>query len=586
MRWNILDDPPASFFDMYPEIPSPIASILYHRNVRTKEEIDEYLNPDYVHHVHDPFLFRDMEKTVTRIFVAIEQGERITIHGDYDADGVSASVILKETLEAVGAKDIDVFLPHRETDGYGVNLRTVDHLHKQGTTLIITCDCGISNVSEVAKAQELGMDVVITDHHSIPEVLPNAYAIVHPKVAGETYPYKDLAGGGVAFKLAQAILHTHKKTHDALDNGQAHDGFEKWLLEMVAIASVADMVPLIGESRTLTKYGLIVLNKTRRIGMQKLLLEARLMNEEGHLKTDIDATIIGFRIAPRINAAGRLGHANTAYQLLVTEDPTEAIDLAWQLDQSNTERRRLTDECVVQAKRQVADSQMDAPVLFVYDPSWSTGLVGLVASRIKSEFAKPAIAMGMNDGNITGSGRSIEGFNMIAALNDMPHCFAKFGGHPMACGFTLENPDMLDQCKKEMTTLFLEKTRGVDLQPMLAVDAQITLEEVTWELFDYIVRCQPFGQANVTPRYMARGCTVVSLQPVGKEGKHLRIMLRHKSNVVRKTIGWNLCNGEINWATALSQDDQIDIVFEVDKNEWNGKRELQLTIIDLQKTDA
>ncbi len=262
--WRVSADPPQTFLDEHPELPPIVARLLYHRNLTTQPAIDEFLNPDYSIHVHDPYLFRDMTKAVERILRAGENGEKITIHGDYDADGVSASVILASLFKILNI-NFDVFLPHRETDGYGLNMNTVDLLHKQGTKIIITCDCGISNAPEIAKANELGMDVIVTDHHSIPAKLPDAYAIIHPKVIGETYPDQTLAGGGVAFKLAQGILRKHKESNELLPNGDKHEAYEKWLLDMVAIASVADMVPLLGESRTLTKYGLIVLNKTRRI---------------------------------------------------------------------------------------------------------------------------------------------------------------------------------------------------------------------------------------------------------------------------------------------------------------------------------
>lgn len=583
-RWDIQPEPPQTFFDEFPELPRTVASLLYNRSITNQASMDEFLAPDYSRDVHDPFLFRDMKKTVLRLFEAIEKGEQITIHGDYDADGVSASVILTDTLRALGATHLNVYLPHRETDGYGLNLKTIEFLSKNNTKLIITCDCGISNKNEVDLANECGIDVIITDHHSIPELLPNAFAIIHPKLQGETYPFKDLAGGGVAFKLAQAMLHTHKETHERLADGQAHDGFEKWLLDMVAIASVADMVPLLGESRTLTKFGLIVLNKTRRIGMQKLLLEARLLDDDGTMKKEIDAQTIGFRIAPRINAAGRLDHANTAYQLMVTKDGTEAVDLAWQLDQSNNERRRLTDEYVKEAIEQVEREQKNSPVLFVYKPHWTTGVVGLIAGQIKNKYGKPAIAMGLKQDEISGSGRSIKGFNMIETLHEMPHCFSKYGGHPMACGFTLASPDMLKVCQNELIERFNKKTNGIDITPTLDIDAEIELEHVTWELYDLLDKFEPFGQANPQPLYLARGLTVIRTEPVGKEGKHLRILLKHKTNSVRKTIGWSLCEGDTNWGKELKSGDMIDMVFEIGVNEWNGSRDLQMTIVDLRKT--
>ncbi len=585
-QWKVLEAPPQSFFDEFPELPRPIAQLLYHRGIQTQRQIDEFLSPDYSVDVHSPFLFRDMQKAVARLFTALEKKEKIVIHGDYDADGVSASTILMTTLKMLGATEIDVFLPHRELDGYGLNVRTVELLAKENAKVIITCDCGISNTSEVARARELGVDVIITDHHSIPAVLPEAYAIIHPKIEGETYPDKGLAGGGVAFKLAQGLLETHKQTHETLPNGERHESVEKWLLDMVAIASVADMVPLLGESRTLTKFGLIVLNKTRRIGLQKLLLEARLLEEDGSMRREITADTIGFQIAPRINAAGRLEHANVAFKLLNTESPIDGVDLAYQLDQNNKDRQQRTDQYVREAISQIENGdQKNNPVLFVIDKDWSTGIVGLIASRIKDKYSKPTIAMGWNEGNIVGSGRSVNGFNLIASMQEAPELFLKFGGHPMACGFTLKTPDTLPLLQKTLIEKYNEKTIGIDMTPTLSIDSEIKLLDVNWELYDILDKFKPFGMCNEKPRYLARDLSVVSCEPLGADGKHMKLMVRETGGPSRKTVGWRMCgegNGT-NWCKLLAAGDKIDIVFEVDVNEWNGNRELQLTIVDLKK---
>ncbi len=583
-KWQILPDAPAAFYEEHPELPPVVARLLYHRNLRTQSAIDEFLNPEYSQHVHDPWLFHDMTKAVERIFTAGEKKEKITIHGDYDADGVSASVILSSLFKALDITH-DVFLPHRETDGYGLNERTVRLLHEQGTKVIITCDCGISNGPEIEAANQLGIDVIVTDHHSIPAVLPRAFAIIHPKISGEPYPDKNLAGGGVAFKLAQAMLRKHQETNAQLPNGESHEAFEKWLLDMVAIASVADMVPLIGESRTLTKYGLIVLNKTKRIGLQKLLLEARLINTDGSSRREISADTIGFQIAPRINAAGRMNHANVAYNLLITDDPIEATDLAYELNQNNLERQKLTDTIVSEAVAQVERDQKQSPVIFAIGTDWPIGIVGLIASRLKEKYQKPAIVMSRKD-QITGSGRSVAPFDMIGALQEMPEFFAKFGGHPMACGFTLKDADCLGDFQMALSKIFLAKTAELDLSPIIAIDAAIELEDVDWDLYDILDKFKPFGQGNAKPRYVAYGLTVVDLEPVGADGKHLRILVKHQTPKIKKTIGWNLCrnNGNgVNWGQALKIGEKIDMIFEIDVNEWNGNRELQLTIVDLKK---
>ncbi|MBI5728317.1 MAG: single-stranded-DNA-specific exonuclease RecJ [Candidatus Magasanikbacteria bacterium] len=584
-RWLVRPDPPETFIQEHPELPEIVSRLLYHRGLRTQTAIDEFLYPDYGENIHDPFLFRDMNRAVARIMTAKERQEKITVHGDYDADGVSASVILASLFQALNIT-YDVFLPHRETDGYGLNERTVRLLADQGTRLIITCDCGISNVAEVTLANSLELDVIITDHHTTPRELPPATAIIHPKVPGETYPDKNLAGGGVAFKLAQALLRHHHLTNDSLPTGESHEAFEKWLLDMVAIASVADMVPLLGESRTLTKYGLIVLNKTRRIGLQKLLLAARLRNEDGTPRRPLSAETIGFQIAPRLNAAGRMNHANVAYKLLMAEDPTEAAELSGELHENNVARQKLTDDLLRQAVTQVEEQQRDAPVLVIRGPGWSTGIVGLIASRLKDRYHRPTIVLAIN-ASITGSGRSIAGFNLIATLQEVPDLFLKYGGHPMACGFTLNTEITPEKLQAAMIEKFNAQMKDADRNTVLNIDAAIALEDVNWELYDLLQKFEPFGQGNEKPVYLASGLTVVGGEPVGADGRHLRLMVRHHGPKIKKTIGWNLCSatgGGIRWGETLKIGEMIDLAFMIDVNEWNGNRELQLTIVDLRKS--
>ncbi len=291
-------------------------------------------------------------------------------------------------------------------------------------------------------------------------------------------------------------------------------------------------------------------------------------------------------IAPRINAAGRLDHANVAYQLLVEERQDKALELAWELDRNNNERRELTQQCVDDAILQVDRDQQDNPVLFVFGQTWRTGVVGLIASRIKEKYHKPTIAMAMNGDMLTGSGRSIKGFDMIGALQEIPDFFKKYGGHPMACGFSLTSPDVREAFQNALIEQYNKKTAGLDMSPTIDIDAEVTLEDITWELYDLLDKFEPFGQKNPKPVYMAKGLKVVSLQPMGKDKTHLRIMVTHTNNTVRKTIGWRLCEPggpNTNWCDVLKPGDTIDMLFEVGVNEWNGNRELQLTILDLKK---
>ena len=589
-KWVITPPPSPEFFSEHPELPPIIARLLWNRNLKTQQQIDEFLNPDYGTDLHDPFLFKDMPKAVEIIFDCIQNNKKITVHGDYDADGVCASVVISSGLKKMGAQDVDIFLPHREIDGYGLNNNTVQYLKDNGTELIITCDCGISNTEEVKLAKELGMKVIITDHHAMPKVFPPADATIHPLVPGETYPDKTLAGGGVGYKLVQGLLKEHKKTNPLLPDGQTHEAFEKWLLDLVTISTVADMVPLVGESRTIARYGLTVLNKTRNLGLQKMLQVAGIADEDGKSKRGTyTAQTIGFQIAPRINAAGRMDHANIAVNLLMCEDPAEATRLAEQLNQNNSDRQQLTDRLFTESVQQIKETgQEKNAMLFTFGETWSPGVIGIVAGKIMNEYYRPTIVMGLNKGMIVGSGRSLKEFNLIAAMQSMPEFFHKYGGHPQACGFTLKDVSLLEEFKKALLAKATEATKSIDLNPQVTVDAEIDLEDITWELYDILQKFEPFGQMNPEPKYVAYGLTVVDIQPVGKDEKHLRLLVKHNSHVIKKTIGFGLGDPSrhpMKWKEVLQPGDKIDMVFSIGINEWNGNRELQLMIEDIRKNE-
>lgn len=566
-RWVVLAAPPQTFFDEFPELPATAARLLYHRGLTTQEEIDEFLDPEWNRHVHDPFLFKDMKRAVKRLEQAIKQEEQITIHGDYDADGVSASVILYTTLQILGAK-VNVFLPHRETDGYGVNKNTISLLASEGTKLIITCDCGIASVEEIMEGNKLGIDTIITDHHMMKETLPPAYAILHPKVANETYPFKDLAGGGVAYKLAQASLRTLGKNTPRINDVET---FEKWLLDMVTTSTIGDMVPLRGENHTLVRYGLMVLNKTKRLGLQKLIEVAGLTSGQ------IGTGQVSFQIVPRINAAGRMNHANVAFKLLVEQDEKRAIELARELNGNNQDRQKMTEFIMRELAPQV-QAQKDKKVLVVAGRDWPLGLVGLLAGKIMEAEQKPCIILTMNKGDLAGSGRSLGGISLLDIFAAAGETVKQSGGHHQAAGLRLASPETLPEFQKRAWEFVASERVDNPYTPELEIDAEVALEDVHWELYDVLERFQPFGMENREPKYLARNLTVAGLQPVGNDGKHLRLMVKHNNEVVRKCIGFSF--GE--WCERLQTGDKIDMVFEVGVNEWNGNRELQLKIIDIR----
>ncbi|MFA6547700.1 MAG: single-stranded-DNA-specific exonuclease RecJ [Candidatus Magasanikbacteria bacterium] len=589
-KWIISPAVPNEFLNSHPELPPIVARLLYNRNIKTQEKIDEFLNPDYSEDIHDPFLFDDMEKAVEIILSHVKQQKNIVVHGDYDADGVCAAAIIVSCLQKIGAQHVSVFLPHRETDGYGLNFNTVKDLKKKNTDLIITCDCGVSNTPEVQMVKELGMMIIITDHHSVPANIPPADAIIHPKMPNETYPDKGLCGGAVAFKLVQALLKKHQATNSTLLDGQSHEAFEKWLLDLVAIASIGDMVPLIGESRTLTRYGLTVLNKTHNLGLKKLMFVAGIMDENDQPKRGvIEAHTVGYQIVPRLNAAGRMDHANSAYALLMATDEREAENLAEQLNQNNLDRQKLTEGLVNQAIQQIKETEQEKnSALFAFSEDWPTGVLGLVSGRLKDIFYKPALAMGKSsDGEIVGSGRSISEFNLIAAMQERPEFFDKFGGHPQACGFTLKSKSALEEFKKFLNEKVVAETKGVELVPQVNIDSEVDLDEIDWDMYDLLQKFEPFGMNNEEPIYAAYGLTIINIDPVGQDGKHLRMKLKHNSQVIRKTIGFGLgdtTKHPDDWKNNLHPGEKIDIAFCVEVNKWNGNRELQMTIHDIKKS--
>lgn len=569
-QWQVAKLISQTELDKFPEINQIILQLLSNRGLDTQQKIDEFLYPDYGENVFDPFLFNDMEKTVTRILEAVSHKEKIVVYGDYDADGVSSSVIVVELLKNLGA-EIEVYIPYRETEGYGLNQEAAQELIKKGTQLVITVDCGISNKEEVKTLTAGGCDVIITDHHHEPLILPQAFAILNPQLKKEKYPFKNLAGCGVAYKLAQGIIKKHK------DYPVNHlpEGFEKWLLDLVAIGTIGDLQPLLGENRVLVKYGLVVLQKTKRLGLLKLI------EKMSNNLIQIDERVVGWQICPRLNAAGRLNHASSAYQLLITEDALEAERLANELNQTNQQRQQITDKIYNEAKQALGEIK-DQKIIIVIGQQWPTGVVGLVAGRLTDEYHRPSLVISRYKGEIIGSGRSIEEFNIIEAVEKCNEFMTRFGGHAQACGFTIKDEESLNHFVDKMNELAISNLGGKDILPIIKIDLEVKMEEITWQFYEDLEKFIPFGEDNPKPLFLAKNLTVAEMQNLGQDGKHLRLMVKHTTPIIRKTIGF--CFG--NWCTKIKTGDKIDMIFEVDVNEWNGNRELQLKIIDIKQINS
>lgn len=573
-QWAVAQPITAEDRARFPELHPVVLQILWNRGLRAQEEMDVFLGPDWHRDSYPASAFLQMDTAVSRVFQALEKGEMITVHGDYDADGVSGATVLMSTLrdisrqlpnEPMSQLHSSVFLPHREKDGYGMSIKTIEHLHAhEKTKLIITVDCGISNGPAIARAKELGMDTIVCDHHQMPEVLPVDAILLHPLVPGETYPNKKLCGTGVAFKLACGLITEARKRGATLS-----EGHEKWLLDLVAIATVTDVMPLLGENRTLEKFGLKVLNKTKRLGLKELIKNAGLEDKV------LDTWSIGFQIGPRINAAGRMNHANAAYNLLMCEDPEQAEQLAIALNQSNIDRQQASDQSYKEAKALIGPAE-DRKILFAVG-SWSVGLAGLVAGKVMNDYGLPVFVISeQEDGHYAGSGRSLHGFDVTTAMKECAEFLTKFGGHPQACGMSCVGEENLQGFQTKMSALATEYFATHDATPILPIDAELLPSAVDWTLIDAIDLLEPYGEGHGRPLFVVHELTVSSVGTVGSEAQHLRLTAGGK-----KFIGFRF--GE--WMSKLKPGDKLDVAYEVGINEWNGRKEIQLRIVDLKKPE-
>ena len=559
--------------EAFPEVHPVILQLLANRGVKTQEAIDIFLGPDWGRDTHDPHLFLRMKEAVDRVFLAMERREMISVHGDYDADGVCGTAVLITVLRDICRQlkcdhaRFSTYIPHREKEGYGLHEHTVRYLQQDvGTTLIITVDCGISNHQAIALAHELGMDTIVCDHHDVPEKIPEHAILIHPQAPGETYPFKHLSGTGVAFKFAHALLEEANRRGAGF-----HKGYEKWLLDLVAIATVTDIMPLLGENRVLEHYGLLVLNKTRRAGLKKLV------EVSGGEFGKLDTTSIGYQIGPRLNAAGRMHHADVALQLLIEEDEDRALAFAKELQQLNVERQKQSEAIFQEAKRQVEAGE-DLPLIVVVGEGWPAGLVGLVAGKLVAAYHRPVFVIGQEGEEYVGSGRSLGGFHMTSALQGIAEHLDAFGGHPQACGFSTRGKERLARVVSGLLSYARQTIPDPKTVATIAIDAEIPLALVNWDFYQDLEKFAPFGEKNPRPVFCSRHLTVMGMDAVGTQGKHLRLFLQSAQGITAKCIGFKF--GE--WMERLHLGAQVDVVYEIGVNEWNGSRELQCSIRDLR----
>ncbi len=551
-RWQVSPLAPAR--DLAPDVHPLLFQWLYNRGLTDPAQFEPFLAADE-RLIGDPFLLAEMGKAVSRILRALLSDELIAIYGDFDTDGVTATALLAQGLAILGRKVI-CYIPHRIEEGHGLNHAALKRLQQQGVSLVITVDCGITALAEVEQARKEGLDIIITDHHSIPTSLPPALAAIDPKRGGSAYPFSELAGVGVAFKLLQALLQAtgkERRLHESLD--------------LAAIGTVADLVPLLGENRYLVKRGLEALNLSQRPGIRELVRCAGL--EMGHL----DAESISYMLGPRLNSAGRLAHAMLSYELLTTDSPERAKQLAAQLEAENAERQKLTVQVLAEAKQRLLPLTDDVPLLMVGGQDFPAGVVGVVAGKLVDEFYRPAVVLELGPEMTRGSARSIPEFDINAALTECRDLLSRFGGHAQAAGFTMPSANV-ERLHQQLLEIAKRELADVELSPVLAIDVEIPLSSLSGETFGLMKRLAPFGQANRMPIFLSRRARVMEHRCLGANGEHLRLKLQD-GQVVWDAIGFGL--GHL--AAGIAP--YVDIVYSLEAEGWSGTELLRLNILDL-----
>src|SRR3954469_9589380 len=567
-RWETVacDDAATDRLGAALDIPPVVARLLCQRGLGEPEAASRFLNPS-LDQLHDPMALADMGVAVDRLLAAIARKERIAIHGDYDVDGVTSTVILRRALELLGG-DVVHFIPERIKDGYGLQPAAVERLHADGVALIVSVDCGIRGVEAARRARELGVDLIVTDHHEPDTELPPAFAVINPKRRDCTYPDKHLAGVGVALKLVQALCRKAQR--------------ESWLpgfIKVAAIGTLADVVPLVGENRVIAKLGLDLLSR----GPHKVGLRA-LLDVSGLAGKTIDSYHIGFMLAPRVNAAGRMSTPDIAARLLLAVDETmaeEVRQLAQQLDGENV-RRQEEEAGILAAAKKIVTTDPDIgarSVLVVAGDGWHRGVIGIVASKLVDAFHRPAIVLSIEDGVAHGSCRSIPGFDMLGALERCAHLLIRFGGHRQAAGLTLEAA-RLRELRTAVNDVADETLGPDDLMPRLRIDGDLAFRGITGGVAAGVAALAPFGAGNPRPVFAARGVEIVDGPRKLKE-RHLKMALKQDGRIFR-AVAWRAAERQ----DALGDQRTIDVAFSLEQNQYNGEVSVELNIADFRLMTA
>jgi len=549
---------------------SPLVSqLLFARGITTKELAQVFIAPNFDTDRHNPFLMTDMEKAVSRVLKAFQNNERIAIWSDYDCDGIPGGVLLHDFFKLIGVTNFINYIPHRHNEGFGLNAEGIDTLTADNVTLVITIDCGITNVQEVNHARALGCDVIITDHHEPDETLPDAFAILDPK-RDTAYPFRDLCGSGVMWKLIEGLMERIKT--EKLVQFSHGKGQEKWLLDMVGIATLADMVPLVGENRTLAYYGLSVMRKSRRAGFRELIRVLRLTQQ---FLTEDD---IGFSIAPRINAASRMGSPQEAFALF-TADADSSVKLAERLEHINSERKGYVGAITKEAKARLKEKEIVPDVIVMGNPEWRPSLLGLVANSLAQEFKRPVFLWGRDGRNVLkGSCRSDGIVSVVSLMREASETLSEFGGHHMSGGFAITD-EHIHQLPEALNRAYAKiKTHKDDSVSVILVDADLSLSEVSDRTFRDISALSPFGVGNQKPLFRFLNVSVVRVEQFGKTKEHLKLRIRDERTSVEAIAFFSTVD---TFTRMPKAGEQCDLIGHIESSYFRSRRELRLRIVDI-----
>ncbi len=553
----------------YPEI---LRKLLFYRGIERSDEAEKFLNPDYVRDIHDPFLMKDMGKATERILKAIDGNEKIIIYSDYDADGIPGAVVLHDLFKKIGFNNFENYIPHRHEEGFGLNMEAVEEFGKSGAKLLITIDCGIADVKEVERLNELEIDVIITDHHELGGAIPPAYAILNSKQSGCSYPEKMLCGAGVVFKLVQALI--AKKNLD----WQLKEGMEKWFLDMVGLATLSDMVPLVGENRVFAYYGLKVLRKSPRIGLMELLRKVKIDQKQ------IVEDDIGFTISPRINATSRMGAPIDAFRLLSTSDEILADELSSHLNKINDERKGLVASMVKEMKHTLSareDGAEKKEAIVMGNPKWRPSLLGLAANTLMQENFCPVFLWGREGENILkGSCRSPGNISLINLMKSLPEGILRdYGGHSLSGGFSVSHEKIHLLEEEIISALKKNKIDSSEFSQEIFIDKKMSIDDVNWETYKAIGKLAPFGASNPKPLFLFEKIKIAGVKNFGKEKNHLEISFRKEDGKNISAIGFFMKDDE--WDIELKEGEKINLVATMEKSMFRGFPELRLRIMDI-----